>query len=206
MNIVIVIFFLIISDILLPEGSIKQYVKVILGLFVVLVVIKPMIEIKRIDYDFQDTYKETASFLEDNQVGEDYQVLNTYSREKAIDIYENNIRKMILNTIVQDDSINKEYIYVELDIEKDYLSSDFGSLRQVIVSMPDNLNNKKVDNIRKIKIQRDKNVIYKDKEEYNFNDKTSIEELRNKLSKLLYINKENIQINLTIAKNGGESM
>lgn len=206
MNIVIVIFFLIISDILLPEGSIKQYVKVILGLFVVLVVIKPMIEIKRIDYDFQDTYKETASFLEDNQVGEDYQVLNTYSREKAIDIYENNIRKMILNTIVQDDSINKEYIYVELDIEKDYLSSDFGSLRQVIVSMPDNLNNKKVDNIRKIKIQRDKNVIYKDKEEYNFNDKTSIEELRNKLSKLLYINKENIQINLTIDKNGGESM
>jgi stage III sporulation protein AF len=198
MNIVFAIFFLIISDIMLPEGHIKQYIKVILGLFVLLAIIKPFIEMKHINNYFENTYIETSSFLETNPLANDFEVLNTYHKEKVIDIYENNIKKMVLNTIAQEKSIDEDSIVVELEIEKSYESPDFGSLKHIIVTMPDKNGDLNIQNIKKVRILRSKDVIYKDEKEYNFNDKTSTEELKNKLSKLLYINEKNIQIRLTI--------
>lgn len=197
-NIVFVIFFLIISDIMLPEGNIKQYIKVILGLFVLLAIIKPFIEMKHINNYFENTYMETSSFLETNSLSNDFEVLNTYHKGKVVDIYENNIKKMVINTIAQEKSINKNDIVVELEIEKNYENPDFGSLKHILITMPDKSSNPNIQNIKKVKILGSKDVIYKDEKEYNFNDKTSREELKNKLSKLLYINENNIQIRLTI--------
>lgn len=200
MNIIFVIFFLIISDILLPEGNIKQYVKLILGLFVILVIIKPFIEMKHINDFFENTYIETSSFLESNPLSNNFEVLNTYHKEKVIDIYENNIKKMVLNMVSQEKSIDKDDILVDLEIEKNYEDPNFGSLKYIIVTMPDKSNDSNIQSIKKVRILGSKNVIYKDEKEYNFNDKTYREELKNKLSKLLYINENNIQIRLTVDK------
>ena len=76
-NIVFVMFFLILTDLLLPEGNIKQYVKVILGLFVLIAITKPFIEMKNINITFQNTYLETSAFLEKNSLAYDVEVLNT---------------------------------------------------------------------------------------------------------------------------------
>lgn len=197
-NIVFVMFFLILTDLLLPEGNIKQYVKVILGLFVLIAITKPFIEMKNINITFQNTYLETSAFLEKNSLAYDVEVLNTYQKEKTIKIYEDSIKNMVINRIAQEISIDKKNIDVQLEIEKNYRSTDFGKLKYILVTIPEKSDNANIERIKKVSILESKNVIYKDEKEYNFNDKTSTKNLKNLLSKLLSINQDNIQVKLTL--------
>lgn len=197
-NIVLVIFFLILADILLPEGNIKQYVKVILGLFVLIAITEPFIEMKNINFSFENTYIKTSAFLETDSSHQDVQTLNTYYKEETIKIYEDHIKKLIVNRIAQETSIDKNNIDVQLEIEKNHNNLDYGNLKHVLVIIPDKIDNGNIEKIKKVNIPDSKNVIYKEEKEYNFNDKTSTEDIKNLLSKLLSINLNNIQVKLTL--------
>lgn len=197
-NIVLVIFFLILADILLPEGSIKLYVKVILGLFVLIAITQPFIEMKNINFTFDNTYVKTSAFLETDYSHHDVQTLNSYYKEETIKIYEDNIKKLIINRVAQEMPIDKDSIDVQLEIEKNHNNLDYGNLKHVLVIMPDKTDNGNIEKIKKVSILGSKNVIYKDEKEYNFNDKTSTEDIKNLLSKLLSISPKNIQVKLTL--------
>ncbi len=197
MNIVIVIFFIILIDILLPEGNIKQYVKVILGLFVLLAIVEPLINIKNINNYFENTYVETAAYLNEVPLSNNVEVLDLYHKEKAINIYENNIKKMIINKVSRELSIDRNNIDVQLKIENSHKNPDYGSLKHILVIILAKSNSIGIQKIKKVNIQGSKNVIYKDEKEYNFNDKAYTEDLKNSLSELLSINKNNIQVKIT---------
>ncbi len=203
MNIVIVIFFLLLTDMILPEGNIKQYVKVILGLFIILVIIKPLTGIKSISTNFENIYIETAAFLETDSINMGVEVLNNYHKEKALELYKENIEKSVVNTVSKELSIDSSMIKVQLELEDD-TDVYSGMIEYIIISIPDKRDNAFIDKIKKVKISNDKKVIYKDEKEYNFNDKAYTEELKNMLTKLLPVKKENIEIKFTI-DNGGDS-
>jgi len=203
MNIVIVIFFLLLTDMILPEGNIKQYVKVILGLFIILVIIKPLTGIKSISTNFENIYIETAAFLETDSINMGVEVLNNYHKEKALELYKENIEKSVVNTVSKELSIDSGMIKVQLELEDD-TDAYSGMIEYIIISIPDKRDNAFIDKIKKVEISNDKKVIYKDEKEYNFNDKAYTEELKNMLTKLLPVKKENIEIKFTI-DNGGDS-
>lgn len=203
MNIVVVVFFLLMTDILLPEGNIKQYVKVILGLFIILVIIKPLIDMKNINSSFENIYIETATFLETDTINTEVETLHEYHREKAFALYKKNIENTIINTVSKELSINSNLIKVQLDLENktDIYS---GMIGHILITIPDKRDSKFIDKIKKVDIPSNKKVIYKDEKEYNFNDKAYVEDLKNLLTKLLPVEKENIEIKFTI-DNGGDS-
>ena len=203
MNIVIVIFFLLLTDMILPEGNIKQYVKVILGLFIILVIIEPLTGIKSISTNFENIYIETAAFLETDSINMGVEALNNYHKEKALELYKENIEKSVVNTVSKELSIDSSMIKVQLELEDD-TDAYSGMIEYIIISIPDKRDNAFIDKIKKVEISNDKKVIYKDEKEYNFNDKAYTEELKNMLTKLLPVKKENIEIKFTI-DNGGDS-
>ena len=203
MNIVIVIFFLLLTDMILPEGNIKQYVKVIMGLFIIFVIIKPLTGIKSISTNFENIYIETAAFLETDSINMGVEALNNYHKEKALELYKENIEKSVVNTVSKELSIDSGMIKVQLELEDD-TDAYSGMIEYIIISIPDKRDNAFIDKIKKVEISNDKKVIYKDEKEYNFNDKAYTEELKNMLTKLLPVKKENIEIKFTI-DNGGDS-
>lgn len=203
MNIVIVAFFLLMTDVLLPEGNIRQYVKVVLGLFIILVIIKPLIDMNNINSNFENIYIETATFLETDSINADVEILHKYHKEKTLALYKKNIEKTIINTVSKELSINSDLIKVQLDLENktDIYS---GMIEHVLIIIPDKRDSNFIDKIKKVDIPNNKKVIYKDEKEYNFNDKAYVEDLKNLLTKLLPVEKENIEIKFTI-DNGGDS-
>ncbi|MCK9216728.1 MAG: stage III sporulation protein AF [Firmicutes bacterium] len=203
MNIVIVVFFLLMTDVLLPEGNIRQYVKVVLGLFIILVIIKPLIDMNNINSNFENIYIETATFLETDSINADVEILHKYHKEKTLALYKKNIEKTIINTVSKELSINSDLIKVQLDLENktDIYS---GMIEHVLIIIPDKRDSNFIDKIKKVDIPNNKKVIYKDEKEYNFNDKAYVEDLKNLLTKLLPVEKENIEIKFTI-DNGGDS-
>ena len=58
LNIVILVFFSAVLDFLLPEGSFRSYIKMAIGVFLVLTILQPVIQLLQIN----DTYKEAYSY------------------------------------------------------------------------------------------------------------------------------------------------
>ena len=58
LNIVILVFFSAVLDFLLPEGSFRSYIKMAIGVFLVLTILQPVMQLLQIN----DTYKEAYSY------------------------------------------------------------------------------------------------------------------------------------------------
>ncbi len=201
MNIVMVIFFLLVMETLLPDGDMKQYIKVIMGLFVILVIIKPLLNLKNINSNFENIYIETAAYLDTDSFDRDVEAMNTYHKEKTRSLFENNIKEIIINAISKELAIEKNLINVQLEFEnsKNY---DFAGIKHVYITLPANWDEKSIKKIKKIQLQGSKKVIYKDAGEYNFNERTYESDLKNIVTRFFSIKKENIQIKFTV-DNGG---
>ena len=202
MNIVVVVFFLLISDILLPDGNVKQYIKVIIGLLVILIIIKPLLGIKSISSNFEDIYIETAAFLETDSYEMDVEALSTYQKEKAVSLYEDYIKKMILDAASRELKVEESSIDVRIDTD-DKNTPGLAMVRQVEITVHENLDSSNIEKIKKVHILDSKKVINKDENEYNFSEKTYTEDLKNVITKLLPIDKDNIKVDFTV-DNGGD--
>ena len=202
MNIVVVIFFLLISDILLPDGNVKQYIKVIIGLLVILIIIKPLLGIKSISSNFEDIYIETAAFLETDSYERDVEALSTYQKEKAVSLYEDYIKKMILDAASRELRVDEKSIDVRIETG-DKNSPGLAMVRQVDITVNENLDRTNIEKIKKVHILDSKKVINKDENEYNFSEKTYTEDLKNVITKLLPISKDDIKVDFTV-DNGGD--
>ena len=197
-NIVIIIIFVIITDVVLPEGNIKKYVRVIIGTFVLLTIIKPFISITDLANDFERTYIETNVVLNTDKKLLDKEVLNSYQNAKAIEIYESRLKDQIASAVSYKASVDKKNIDVSLDINKNQNSNDFGLINSVIVIIYNQKKGDKIEKIKKVRIGEEEKVIYNEVEEYNFNEKTSTADIRNMLSEILGINKDKVQVKLFV--------
>lgn len=199
-NIVVITIFVIITDIILPEGSIKRYVRVIIGIFVLLAIIQPLINIKNIRFDFEKSYLETSIKLDNKSHINEKEVLSTYQKDKALEIYKSKLIEQIITAVSYKKSIDKKNIEVILNINKDKKSSEFGLLNDVQVIICPGGGMSQIDKIKKVKIGNDEKVIYKEEKEYNLNEKTSSDEICEMLGKMLGIDKNKIQVKLAVEK------
>lgn len=199
-NIVVITIFVIITDIILPEGSIKQYVRVIIGIFVLLAIIQPLINIKNIRFDFEKSYLETSIKLDNKSHINEKEVLSTYQKDKALELYKSKLIEQIITAVSYKKSIDKKNIEVILNINKDKKSSEFGLLNDVQVIICPGEEMSQIGKIKKVKIGNDEKVIYKEEKEYNLNEKTSSDEICEMLSKMLGIDKNKIQVKLAVEK------
>ncbi|MGI5998352.1 MAG: stage III sporulation protein AF, partial [Lutispora sp.] len=188
----------IITDVVLPEGNIKKYVRVIIGTFVLLTIIKPFISITDLANDFERTYIETNVVLNTDKKLLDKEVLNSYQNAKAIEIYESRLKDQIASAVSYKASVDKKNIDVSLDINKNQNSNDFGLINSVIVIIYNQKKGDKIEKIKKVRIGEEEKVIYNEVEEYNFNEKTSTADIRNMLSEILGINKDKVQVKLFV--------
>ena len=200
-NIVIVTIFVIITDVILPEGSIKKYVKVIIGTFILITIIKPFTDIKNISDDFYKSYKETSIVLNGEKELIDTEVLNSYQKLKAIEIYESRLKEQIISAVSYKTSLDKTNIDVILDINTNYESNKYGMINNVLVIMNMEDKNSQIEKIKNVEIGNRENVIYKEETEYTFNEKKSTEDVKTLLGDILNIGKDNIQVKLSVENN-----
>ncbi|SHI92770.1 stage III sporulation protein AF [Lutispora thermophila] len=199
-NIVIVIIFLTITDIVLPEGSVKKYIKVIIGTFVLLTIIQPLINISDVSSNFQKSYLETSIILNGEKELIDKEVLSSYQSMKAIDIYESKLKDQIASAISYKTSINKNNINIVLDINKNQHSNEFGSINNVSITLNTHKEVNNIEKVKKVDIREKEKVIYVKEEEYNFNEKTLTDEIKNMLSEILGIKRDKVQVKLLFVK------
>lgn len=115
LNIIAVILFTVLVEILMPNNSFRGYIKLVLGLLVVLTVIKPITNIAGFDletYIPEETYTVSSSDIDDVQ---NEQINNVFLEQ-----LENHIMADVKNEFNAEISV--------------YIDGDINELRKIIVS------------------------------------------------------------------------
>ncbi|NLN48437.1 MAG: hypothetical protein GX154_04985 [Clostridiales bacterium] len=161
-----------------------------------------MLNLKSINSNFEDINIETAAFLETDKYESNVEALNTYQKEKALTLYEDYIKKIIINSVSRELKVDENNISVQIKTD-DKTAPGFGMAQQVHITINDKVSNTDVESVKKVHILDSKKVINEDEKEYNFNEKTYTEDVKNVITKLLPIGKDSIKIDFTVS-NGGD--
>ena len=57
LNIVILVFFSAVLDFLLPEGSFRSYIKMAMGVILVLIILQPVVQILQVNETYKEAYR-----------------------------------------------------------------------------------------------------------------------------------------------------
>ena len=197
-NITVIIIFVMFLDTIMPNSSMKRYINVVVGLLIIIVVIKPFVLVKDYADSFNSEVLETSSFIDNSSLEVNSAEISKYQQQKSVEIFENNLKGKLLRLVESNMGTDYHSASVELELEKDFESKDFGSIKSVTVQ----LSNAKKDvlEVDKIKIGvnkgmvENKNVINKDKVEYNLNDSKISREIKDVISKALGISESIVSV------------
>jgi len=197
-NITVIIIFVMLLETVMPNSSMKRYINVVIGLLIIIVVAKPFVIIKDYAEAFESEVAYASSYIEESSISDKSRDISRYQTAKAMEIYEDNIKKRVLEIIEGISPGSSKDISVRLFIDKDHDSNAFGQLKAVEVTLKSH--GVRAIEVNKIKIgdkeliKDNKTVINGDKAEYNLNDRQLRRDIVTGISKALGISEAKITV------------
>jgi stage III sporulation protein AF len=199
-NITVIIIFIMFLDTIMPNNSMKRYINVVVGLLIIIVVIEPFVLVKQHADSFNNEMLETSNFIDQKGFDVDSKEISKYQQEKTVEIFESNLKGKILRLIENNTGVEYKSTSVELELEKDFESKDFGSIKSITVQLSNS--KKAVIEVDRIKIGgnkstiENKNVINEDNVEYNLNDSKISNEIKEVISNALGISESIVSVSV----------
>ncbi|MGB7604286.1 MAG: stage III sporulation protein AF [Lutisporaceae bacterium] len=195
-NITVVIIFIMLMDIMIPNNNMKRFVKVIMGLLVILVIIKPFILAKDLGDQFQLSMTQTAAYIEQADDEGKGNAVSVFQNTAALDIYKQKLSDKITEIVKAHEGLKSGNEQVVVDIENDINKKEFGSITGVQVFIEKgNDSALQTSGIQPVKINS-KTVINKNQTEYNLNNSKLSQELCLEIETALGL--ENTEVSIEI--------
>lgn len=198
MNITVIIIFIMFLDTIMPNNSMKRYINVIVGLLIIIVVIKPFVLVKDYADSFNSEFLETLNFIDQSGLEGESVEISKFQQQKALEIFEDNLKSRITKLIKNNVRPDYNEVSVDLELVRNFEREDFGNIKSITVNLSNG--RKEVIEVDRIKIEvneglsENKNVINKDKAEYNLNDSKISSKIKNEISKALGISESIVNI------------
>lgn len=153
-QIIMVVMFAAFVDFLIPENSFLRYVKVFLGLLVMIAIINPLIPLFHNSLSFDDIPIVYENFVDNKSIATMSEIINQNNSQMTIAQYKANVEKYIFQKITDLTSYNIKNVSVKID--EDFSSNNFGKITYVKIALTksptDDVNPKGKILIEKIKI------------------------------------------------------
>ncbi len=192
-NIVTLVIFLLLLEILLPSGKIKKFVNLISGFILMAALINPFLGFINKDIDLKSLQFSESNFLDKKDIEEKSKILNDKQMKQIAEVYRGKIIKELEDSIKDVNGISD--VEADVIINEDYKSETFGDIKRVYLSIKPEEDGNSVKPVRKIEeisINGDQDH-KKEVKEVNGEMKRQIED---KVTEFLGMKKENIVITL----------
>jgi len=193
LNIVTLVLFIVLVEMLVPTGKMKKYVSLITGIVLVIAIISPFLEIFGSKFELTDLQTANSNFLDRKEIEKDGKILEEEQMKQITDVY----RKKLISQI-EDGAKSVEGITgakADIIINEDYNSGDFGEIKRVYLEVSQDGKGssiKPVAEIEKVKVGDDESVPH----EAAKPDPALVKKLEEKLAGLFNLNRDNIVISL----------
>lgn len=194
-NITVVIIFTMLLDMLMPNGDMKKFTKVIMGLLIILVIVKPFMMAKDWGMQFEATMSQTQAYLDDAESG-DSQNIAAFQNSSALELYKEKLSEKVKEIVQDREELKDRDVEVNVDIENDMNKEDFGSIKGIQVFVDKGKNSSiQATSIQPVKINT-KTVMNKSPDEYKLNNSKLSQDLCSDINKALGLKETVISVEI----------
>ena len=199
LNIVTLVIFIVILEMLLPSGKMKKMINLVSGLILVIALINPILSLLKKGVDLEDYQMVNSNFIDKREIMVNSEVLKEEQTRQITNVYRNKIINQLEGLVKEVKGVLNAK--VDVIINEDYSDKNFGEVKKVYLELrlgetdEDVKSVKSVKSVDKVTVgngKKDEKVETSDKRIDNW-IRTQIE---NKIEKILNIQKENIIISL----------
>ncbi|PAB60961.1 stage III sporulation protein AF [Anaeromicrobium sediminis] len=150
-NILVLVIFITAVDVILPNGSTKKYVNLVVGILVIIVIINPILLLVKGDINIEGEIIRTSTILDTNILALKKDNIKFDQEEQIIRVYKNKLEGHIKDRISKDYAVTVNE--VDAEIIKDTSSDNFGTIKNIKVGISFKENDKNdLNRIEKIYI------------------------------------------------------
>jgi stage III sporulation protein AF len=195
MNITVVIIFTMLLDMMMPNGDMKRFTKVIMGLLIILVIVKPFMVAKNWGTQFEATLSQTQAYLEDEKA-EGGKNIAAFQNSSALELYKEKLSEKVVDIVKDKEELKDRNVKVNIDIENDINKENFGSITAIQVFVDKGKNGSiQATSIQPVKINA-KTVMNKSPSEYKLNDSKLSQDLCSDINEALGLKETVVSIEI----------
>lgn len=194
-TIVVTLIFVAFIDILMPSSSMKKYVKLVLGLLIMAVILKPVMSLRDADFNLSADIFSYQGKLDQSSLKKQAEYYSKGQEAEIIKVYKQNLESRMEQQIRLETESQDAKVSIDVDEDKD--SERYGEIKKVSISIEKQVN--QITKVDKIRIGESSNESQKEEEKYESN----YSELLEKISSMYGIDKDKIEIKLLTK--GGEN-
>lgn len=133
MNIVTLVLFIIMFEMILPTGKMKKYIRLVTGAIMVIVIINPLVGLLDGNFDFTAVQTANGNMLDRLQVEKDGKVLEDEQMEQIVEVYRNNIIEQMELEARGIEGVKKAK--ADIIFNEDYHSKAFGEIKRAYLEI-----------------------------------------------------------------------
>ncbi|HHU63168.1 MAG TPA: stage III sporulation protein AF [Clostridiales bacterium] len=163
-DIVIIVCFSVIIDMVLPKGNIKKYAKFIMGIIIIVVIISPIIDIFKQPMDLDEHLDTITHRLDIEEIKFNAKNYEQQQMENAVELFKRRLHNNIQHTIERNHDV--KVVGIDLDMVEDPKDKFFGEIKEIRITIDESSPKAAVETVSKVEITSDKNKPAKDETAY----------------------------------------
>jgi stage III sporulation protein AF len=132
-NIVTLVLFIVIVEMLLPGGKMKKYISLVTGTILIIVIINPLIGLTGKKFDFTASQTKNSGLLEKAQIKKEGKNLEQAQLNQIVEVYRKNIIDQLEQNAEEIDGVKDAR--ADVIINEDYQSAAFGEIKRAYISI-----------------------------------------------------------------------
>lgn len=128
-SIIVMILFVTLVEILIPEGRMRKYVGFITGILVIIAIVAPVMKIIGGEVRFDIPEVENFERMEQNMIEKNGEALSRIQISQIMMVYKDKLEKSIRDLLK--DIKDVKYMNIECDVYKDNKDPKFGEIEQI---------------------------------------------------------------------------
>lgn len=147
-NIVTLVLFIVIFEMLLPAGKMKKYASLVTGTILIIAIISPLVNIFSGKFDFTAIQTLNGNAFDKLQVQKDSNVFEKEQMKQIVELY----RKKIIEQLEQNAEEVEGVKQAKADIifNEDYTSNTFGEIKRAYLEITDGVSSPEIEAVKKI--------------------------------------------------------
>jgi len=132
-NIVTLVLFIIMFEMILPTGKMKKYIRLVTSTIMVIVIMNPLISLLDKDVDFTALQTSSSNALEKLQVEKDSKLLEEGQMKQIVQVYRQNIIEQIEQNAQEVAGVKQ--VKADIIFNEDYNSKSFGEIKRAYLEI-----------------------------------------------------------------------
>ncbi len=131
-NIVMLVLFIVIIEMLLPRGKMKKYVNLLTGTILIIVIIEPITGLFGKDFDFTASQTAAASNIDKKEIEKAGKLLEEEQLRQTIELYRSRVIEQIAQSAREVEGVKDAQ--ADIIINEDHESEYFGEIKRIYIN------------------------------------------------------------------------